>query len=157
MRTFSLLLAAAVLVTACGDKPAQEVEETPPSLVEVFPNLPLPPGGMLLSREGAGAAMQMTFSSPLLGDSIAEYYREVLSAPPYELMNESINNGVVSFFVEQNGPSMWVVVQGLEAGGSLVTVAGARARRGTGADSVRVLEGKPVNPDSLPGTALPLN
>lgn len=157
MRTIPMLLAAAVLATACGDKAAQEVEETPPSIAEVFPNLPLPPGGILLSQEGAGSAMQMIFSSTQPGDSIADYYREVLSAPPYELINESTNNGVVSFFVEQDGPSMWVVVQGLEAGGTLVTMAGARPRIAAGADSVRILEAKPVNPDSLPGTALPLN
>jgi hypothetical protein len=157
MRTIPMLLAAAVLATACGDKAPEAVEEAPPSIAEVFPNLPLPPGGQLLSREGAGPAMQMTFSSTQSGDSIADYYREVLSAPPYELINESTNNGVVSFFVEQDGPSMWVVVQGLEAGGTLVTVAGARPRIAVGADSVRVLEAKPVNPDSLPGTALPLN
>ncbi len=157
MRTLPFLLAAALLVTACGDKPAPEVEEAPPSIAEVFPNLPLPPSGQLLSQEGAGQAMQMIFSSTQQGDSIADYYREVLSAPPYELMNESTNNGVISFFVEQNGPSMWVVVQGLEAGGSLVTLAGARARPGTAGDSIRILEAKPVNPDSIPGAALPLN
>lgn len=157
MRTLPLLLAAAVLVTACGDKAVQEVEETPPSLTEVFPNLPLPPGGQLLSSDGAGSAMQMIFSSAMPSDSIADYYRGVLSAPPYELINESINDGVVSFFVEQSGPSMWVVVQGLDAGGSLVTVAGARPRVAAGADSVRILEAKPINPDSLPGTALPMN
>jgi hypothetical protein len=157
MRTFPFLLTAALLVTACGDKPAPDPEEAPPSIAEVFPNLPLPPDGQILSREGTGQAMQMIFSSPQAGDTIANYYRKVLSAPPYELINESTNDGVVSFFVEQNGPSMWVVVQGLEAGGSLVTVAGARPRIAAGADSVRVLEAKPVNPDSLPGTALPMN
>jgi hypothetical protein len=73
------------------------------------------------------------------------------------LVNESVNDGVISFFVEQNGPSMWVVVQGLDAGGSLVTLAGARARQGIVSDSIRILEAKPVSPDSLPGTALPLN
>lgn len=157
MRTSPLLLAAAALLAACGDKPAPVAEETPPSVTEVFPNLPLPPEGILLSTQGAGAAMQMVFSSITRGDTIADYYREVLSQPPYQLMNESTNNGVVSFFVEQDGPSMWVVVQGLEAGGSLVTIAGARARPASATDTVRVLEAKPVNPDSLAGTALPLN
>ncbi len=157
MRTIPFLLAAAVLVTACGDKTAPEVEETPPTVTEVFPNLPLPPAGQLLSQEGAGAAMQMVFSSTEPGDSIADFYRDVLSRPPYELINESINNGVVSFFVEQNGPSMWVVVQGLEAGGALVTLAGARARAGLAADSGRILEARPINPDSLAGSALPIN
>jgi hypothetical protein len=52
---------------------------------------------------------------------------------------------------------MWVVVQGLDAGGSLVTLAGARARRGSPADSVRVLQGTPVNPDSITGAALPID
>lgn len=157
MRTHPMLLATALLVTACGDKTAQEPEEVQATMVEVFPNLPVPPEGQMISQEGAGAAMQMTFSSPQAGDSMANYYREILSRPPYELINESVNNDVVSFFVEQNGPSMWVVVQGLEAGGSLVTLAGARARAGTAADSVRILQGTPVNPDSITGAALPIN
>jgi hypothetical protein len=80
---------------------------------------------------------------------VADYYRDVLARPPYRLINESTNDGLVSFYVEQDGPSMWVAVQGLTAGGALVTVAGARPRA-IGGDSVRVLQTRPPEPGEIP-------
>lgn len=149
MRTHPILLAAVLAVGACADK-APVVEETPPpTMTEVFPNLPVPPMGQMVSREGAGNALQLVFATPTSADSVADYYRDVLARPPYELINEATTNGIISFFVEQDGPSMWVAVQGLEAGGSLVTVAGARPRI-LGGDSVRVLPTRPPEPGELP-------
>lgn len=145
----TLLLLSIVTLAACQAKDAEPVEEVPVTLPEVFPNLPLPPGGQVVSREGTGSALQMIFSSPMAGDSMAAYYREVLAKPPYQLINESINDGVVAFFVEQNGPSMWVTVQGLEAGGTLVTIVGARAPASR-SDTGRVLQTRPIDPNELP-------
>lgn len=145
----TLLLLSIVTLAACQAKDAAPVEEVPVTLPEVFPNLPLPPDGQLVAREGTGSALQMTFSSPVSGDSMATYYRDVLAKPPYQLINESINDGVVAFFVEQNGPSMWVTVQGLEAGGSLVTIAGARPRVAP-ADTTRTIDTRPIDPNEIP-------
>lgn len=144
----TLLLLSIVTLAACQTKDAAPVEEIPVTVPEVFPNLPLPPGGQVVSRQGTGSALQMVFSTPTSGDSIATYYRDVLAKPPYQLINESINEGVVAFFVEQDGPSMWVTVQGLPAGGTLVTIVGARPRVPK-ADSGRILQTQPMNPDEL--------
>jgi hypothetical protein len=145
----TLLLLSIVTLAACQAKDAEPVEEVPVTLPEVFPNLPLPPGGQVVSRTGTGSAMQMVFSTPVAGDTVAAYYRDILAKPPYQLINESTNDGVVAFFVEQDGPSMWVAVQGLEAGGTLVTIAGARPRVAP-TDTTRTIDTRPINPDELP-------
>lgn len=145
----TLLLLSIVTLAACQAKDAEPAEEVPVTVPEVFPNLPLPPGGQVVSREGTGSALQMVFSTPVAGDTLAAYYRDILSRPPYQLINESINDGVVAFFVEQAGPSMWLTVQGLQAGGSLVTIVGARPRVAP-TDTTRTIDTRPINPDELP-------
>lgn len=147
---FALL---AVSLVACKGESAAPPPEAPATLPEVLPNLPLPPGGQMLSQEGTGSALQLMMSTPSPADTILAYYREVLSRPPYRLINEATTAGMTAFFVEQDGPSMWVAVQGLEAGGTLVTIAGARPRAVPG-DSVRVLQTRPLEPGEVPGTPL---
>lgn len=147
---FALL---AVSLVACKGEEAAPPVEAQVSLPEVLPNLPLPPGGQMLAREGTGSALQIIMSTVSPADSVVAYYREVLALPPYRLINEATTNGMTAFFVEQDGPSMWVAVQGLEAGGTLVTIAGAKPRVLPG-DSVRVLQTRPLEPGEVPGTPL---
>ena len=123
-RHFLTALAALVLA-ACGDKPEAPPAETVLSPLQVLPNIALPPGGEVLGREGGAEAATLMISTPMAGDSVVEYYRDVLSKPPYRLINESLNAGKTSFYVEQDGPPLWVVVEGLEAGGTLVRMSGA--------------------------------
>jgi hypothetical protein len=64
MRTTTCLILAVAALGACKSETAPVVEETPPTLTEVFPNLPVPPEGEMISQEGAGAALQLVFATP---------------------------------------------------------------------------------------------
>ncbi|MEP6591163.1 MAG: hypothetical protein ABJC19_08260, partial [Gemmatimonadota bacterium] len=116
---------AAASMAACQQKPPAAEAVTPPRLEQVLPNLPLPPDGMALTSENSKDAMQFVFTTPASVDSVLAYYRDVLGKPPYRLINEASTNGVTSFYVEQDGPSMWVAVQKNGDAGALVTIAGA--------------------------------
>lgn len=122
-----LLSLTAVSLGACQQKPPAAEAITPPRLEQVLPNIPLPPDGMALTSESSKDAMQFVFTTPASVDSIVAYYRDVLGKPPYRLINEATASGVTSFYVEQDGPPMWVAVQKNGTAGSLVTIAGATA------------------------------
>jgi hypothetical protein len=107
---------------------------------QVLPNVALPAGGKVIGSAGGAEAASLLVSTPESADSVAEFYRDVLSRPPYRLINESVNGKVTSFYVEQDGPSLWVTVEGLEAGGTLVRLAGAAVR----ADSTATPETPPT-------------
>lgn len=120
----SLLALAAFAVAACGTEPETPAETTL-TPVQVLPNIAMPPGGEALGSEGGSEAATLLISTPVSADSVVTFYRDVLSKPPYRLINESVNAGITSFYVEQDGPPMWLTVEGLEAGGTLVRMSGA--------------------------------
>lgn len=121
----TLTALAALVLAACGGEPEAPPAETVMSPVQVLPNIAMPPDGQILGREGGAEAASLLISTPVASDSVVEFYRNVLSKPPYRLINESVNSGNTSFYVEQDGPPMWVVVEGLEAGGTLIRMTGA--------------------------------
>jgi hypothetical protein len=121
----SLIALAAVVLAACGGEPETPPAEATLSPAQVLPNIAMPPGGEALGSEGGSEAATLLISTPMVADSVAEFYRGVLSKPPYRLINESVNAGITSFYVEQDGPPMWITVEGLEAGGTLVRMSGA--------------------------------
>ncbi len=127
----SIIIAlAALAVTACGDREQQPDTPKMVSITDAFPNIPLAPEGEISGVEGEGDARQLLISSSLAADSIASYYRELLSDAPYELISESTNDGRTSFYAEQEGGQpLWVTVEGLEAGGTLIRLTGAAIRQ----------------------------
>lgn len=132
MKPIALVLVAAALAAGCsGD--GREPEETVMTPIQVLPNLPLPGDAAVVGTEGGVDAAVLVLSTPIPGDSIAEYYRDLLSRPPYRLINEDVTNGVTSFYVEQDGPPLWVTVEPLQAGGTLVRLAGAAVKPDTAA------------------------
>ncbi len=139
-------LAAILLIAACGkDEP-----ETPPAmpLEQVLPNIPFPPEAEPLGSNRAENAIQLSFASSLPADSVVAYYRGVLSEAPYRLINEGKAGNVTSFYVEQDGPSMWVRVQAVDSMNSLVTIAGAKG------DPNRPLD--PAIPDPVGASGQPI-
>jgi hypothetical protein len=126
MRTPILLSVALVALAACSDKPAAVPPVETPALNEVLPNLPLPPDGEIVSRDGGERALALIISSPRPDTTVVDFYRSVLGAPPFRLINEDSTAAGISFYAEQDGPPIWVVIRGLEAGGTLVTIAGAK-------------------------------
>lgn len=115
-----LLLAVLLGLGACAeDKPRTR-------LVDTFATIPIPPESEALGREDGENAVQLRFKSRAAADSVADYYRRILSKAPWRLVNESkMADSSVSFYAEQNGPPLWVTVRPGEGSGSLVDLIGA--------------------------------
>lgn len=125
-RTATIALCALILAGCGGGDDAPAESQMP--VVQALPNIPLPPEGQPLTSERGGDAAQLLVSTPLEADSVISFYRELLSRPPYRLINEATARSITSFYVEQDGPSLWITVEGLPAGGTLVRLAGAAVR-----------------------------
>ncbi len=121
-----LICAALVagLLAGCGggeDAPA----ERQLSAIEAFPNIPLPPDGRMLGTEGSGEALQLLMSTPMATDSVTDYYRRILADAPYRLLNETSDSTTTSFYVESGEERpLWVRVERLAAGGTVVRLIG---------------------------------
>lgn len=128
MRTLpaiALLLTFAPLAACQSSKPADEPVKN--AGLEVLPNLPLPPGGTPLTSQSSTEAMQVIATTESPVDSVVAYYRSLLAKPPFRLINETMADSITSFYVEQDGPSLWITVQRNGPVGSLVVIAGAVA------------------------------
>lgn len=143
MRTFipAALLLSLLPIAAC-QRPETEQQDQPANIVKVLPNIPLPPGAQPLTSEAGREAAQILVLSTARPDSIVNYYRVLFTKEPWRLINESNASGVTSFYVEQDGPSLWVTVQQNGDSGSMVTIAGAEA------DSAARAKSAPVRPAS---------
>lgn len=120
------LAAGLVALAACKghDKANQAVV---PPLQKVLPNIPLPPQGTALVEQHGTNAVQFIMVSPLPPDSVTDYYRKILSNPPFHIVNETTQRGTTSFYAEQTGPSLWITVAANGDQGSQITIAGASA------------------------------
>jgi hypothetical protein len=115
-----LLVLSAIALAACTKK-----APTPIDIGSVLPNIPLPPQGQPLVREGGVDAMQFLWVSPVSPDSMDEYYRTALSSGAFRLINESKTGKATAFYAEQDGPSIWVTVSPNGTEGSQIMIAGA--------------------------------
>ena len=140
-KTTSLLLSAVFVLAACGgDAEVAPIEETPMSPIEALPNMPLPPDATPIRAEAGGDAAQLLFATPMHVDDVVKFYRAILSEAPYSLLNEAEVGGATTFYVEQDGPPLWVMVEGFPAGGTQVRLTGADITKvdSSGTDSVTV-------------------
>ncbi len=128
MRNSLLLpLAAAALLAGCKGGDAAPAPPAAPPLETVLPNIPFPPNAEPVASERADKALKLVFASSSPSDTVVAYYRTILAAAPYRLINEGVSGNITSFYVEQDGPSMWVTVQPVDMNNSLVTIAGAQS------------------------------
>jgi hypothetical protein len=111
-----------LLLVACRDKPPQI-----PSVGEVMPNIPVPPGATFLSRAGGPDALQITLRSPAPPDQVAGYYRKLFKQGGWKLVNDAKDrDGAVVLLAEQKGPPLWVRIRKSDDGHStVVELAGA--------------------------------
>ena len=105
-----------------------------------MPNLPLPPLATVVSRAGSEDALQITFRSTLPPDSMAAYYRGVLTSGVWSLVGDTKTaDGSIALYAERDGPPLWVTIRkDSTSAGSILSIGGAVVR----ADSV------PTRPDS---------
>ena len=116
-----LALAAVALLAGCHKEKPKEA-----TLSQVLPNIPLPPDPEPLVKEIGTNAMQFLIASKIKPDSVVAYYRQILSADPFRLINERTSGKTTSFYAEQDGPSIWITVSPNGTEGSLVVIAGAK-------------------------------
>jgi hypothetical protein len=138
MRTptaLAVLLTLAPVAACQSAKP--DVEPTKSAGLEVLPNIPLPPGGMPLTSQSSSDAMQVFAATEVAVDSVLAYYRSVLAEAPYRLVNETTSDSLSTFYVEQDGPSMWITVQKNGASGTMVVIAGAATDTSAAAKAAR--------------------
>lgn len=128
MRTLSAIALLLTLAPLAACQSSKSVDEPVKKAgLEVLPNLPLPPGGTPLTSQSSSEAMQVIATTEASVDSVVAYYRDFLAKPPFRLINESTADSITSFYVEQDGPSLWITVQRNGPAGSLVVIAGAVA------------------------------
>ena len=147
MRNGHLIPLAAALLVGCAKDDTPKAPESAP-IEQVLPNIPFPPEAEPVGSDRTPNAMQLVFASSVPSDSVVAYYRTVLAAAPYRLINEGKAGNVTSFYVEQDGPSMWVRVQPVDSMNTLVTIAGAKG------DPNRPLD--PAIPDPVGAGGQPL-
>lgn len=135
-----LLLTAAQLGACQSAKPAEAPKQAG---LEVLPNLPLPPEGMVQSTESSPEAMQVIAVTEVGVDSVLAYYRSILGKEPFQLINETTADSVTSFYVEQAGPSLWITVRRNGPTGSMVVIAGAAADTSAAGKAKAAADAKP--------------
>jgi hypothetical protein len=80
----------------------------------------------MVSRAGGADALQLTVYSPAALDEVTEFYRTVLSNPPWRLVSDSKNpDGSTLLYAEHNGPPLWVRIWKLGDRGTMVELTGA--------------------------------
>jgi hypothetical protein len=92
-----------------------------------MPNLPLPPLSSVVSRAGSEDALQITFRSSLPPDSMAAYYRGVLSSGAWSLVGDTRTaDGSIALYAERDGPPLWVSIRkDSTSSGSILSLGGA--------------------------------
>jgi hypothetical protein len=144
IRPVFLVISSVALFSACHKAPPKQV-----TLGDAFKTLPMPPQGQALVVSGGTEAMQLVAVTPLMPDTVLAYYRGVLSADPFHLMNERTVGKVTALYAEQdNGPPIWVTIAPNGTDGSQVVLAGAK-------DANRPA-GKVTTADSSSSTPLPV-
>lgn len=149
MRTLpaiALLLTVAQLGACQSAKPAEEAPKQ--AGLEVLPNLPLPPDGTPLTTQSSPEAMSVVSVTEIGVDSVLNYYRMILGKEPFRLINETTADSITSFYVEQDGPSLWITVQRNGAKGSMVVIAGAADT--SAASKTKAAAGKEPLPEAVP-------
>jgi hypothetical protein len=128
-------------LVGCRDKEPEMAQ-----ISEVLPNLPMPPRAGIVSREGGADAVKLTLVSNATPAEVEAYYREVLSERKgWRLVSDTRDGeGAVVLMAEQDGPPLWVRIQGTsDSARTMVELAGAatpRPKPAKGADSTKPTE-----------------
>jgi hypothetical protein len=123
MRLPVLLVLSLLGATACR-KPVKRAD-----ISETIPLLLVPPGGEVVSRTGSEDALQIRFHTRFGPDKVADFYRGVLSRPPWNLVSDQRTaDSAIALYAERDGPPLWVTIRPAGASGALVDLAGAKTK-----------------------------
>ncbi|HTS87935.1 MAG TPA: hypothetical protein VMG41_05540 [Gemmatimonadales bacterium] len=124
---YPAFLVLALALAGCTEK------KPTPSIAKTLPTLLIPPEATVLSREAGEDALKIRFRSLWAPDSVARYYREMLSRAPWNLISDTpMQDGTVALYAERpNGPPLWVTIRKGDGGvGAIVDLAGAQVTGG---------------------------
>jgi len=109
-----------------------------PDAFAVFPDLPMPPEGRLVSKSGSADALQLTLFTAAKTDAVTEYYRDQLSAGKWRLVGDAKRpDGSLALYAEHDGRPLWVRIWPTsDSAGTMVELAGALMAKGK--DTVKV-------------------
>lgn len=133
-----LCLALAVLtLAACSPDPKKDIA----SVGQALPGLPLPPAARVVGRSGSTNALQINFQSLWSPDSLTEFYRQILSRPPWTLQSDVTDQeGAQVLYATREGPPIWLRITPVPgAPGAFLQMNGA-------------VVPTPPGPDSAPGS-----
>lgn len=151
MRHLTIVLGALLAVSAC--KPdAPEQKPLPPNFTEAFPDIPMPPGGVVSAWSGSLDALQLTFRSAAPAGEVASVYRAEFGKPGWTLVSDTEKpDSSVVLLAEKENRSVWIRIERADSG-SWIRMAGAvpgrdslyEANRAAAGDSANTLVPRPI-------------
>jgi hypothetical protein len=117
------LLSLLLAVAGCGEPPPARTA----TVGQTLPTLLLPPNPTFVSKSGSADALQITVRTPLAADETGDYYRKLLKAGSWTLVNDAKDrDGAIVLLAQGKGPPLWVRIQPATGSpGSLVQLTGA--------------------------------
>ena len=124
-----LLALVPLLAGGCRQDDPQPV---PPSIVEAFPHLPLPPGASFVGRSGGEDALTLKLASSQSYEAVLRFYRQTFAAAPWQLRSDVAGSpeGRV-LYAERDGRPIWIRLQPAGPRATLVEMSGAAVRPAT--------------------------
>ena len=78
----------ALIPLLAGGCRKEEPPPVPPSIVEAFPHLPLPPGASFVGRSGGEDALTLKMMSSQPYEGVLRFYRQTFAAAPWQLRSD---------------------------------------------------------------------
>jgi hypothetical protein len=119
-----------LLAGACQDN---EDKVEPPTAMEAFPSIPLPPNSSVESQFGSADALQFVLQSTSKPGDVANYYRHQFSQAGWSIISDlTDSSGTTAMHVNwtATGQPMWIRIVP-DSAGSRVELMGAVPERDT--------------------------
>lgn len=99
----------ALLALAACEKKQKEAEL--PSVLDVMPEIIMPPNASYVSKSGSKEALALVIRTSLTTEQAATFYRTALRPPNWRLVSDSKDNaGATILYAEHGGRPVWVRV-----------------------------------------------
>ena len=119
MRPAQIALAAVLALAACG-KDAPE-KPLPPNFTDAFPDVPIPPGGVVASWSGSIDALQLTFRSPRPARDVVDAYRTEFVKPGWTLVSDTETpDSTVVLLAEKAQRAVWIRIERADSGSRIM-------------------------------------
>ena len=119
MRQITIVLAAVLALAGCRDDAPEK--PLPPNFTDAFPDVPIPPGGIVQSWSGSVDALQLTFRSPTSPGGVAEAYRTEFVKPGWTLVSDTEKpDSSVVLLAEKDDRAVWIRIERADSGSRIM-------------------------------------